>query len=206
MGRDFHLILFSLAPILALISIRSLIQRAEEIQQVSERLYWQYKINVSHSSLPRLAPCLSAVVAVQPLAVIWSFLPGFAGVSPTYGFLGIIQKAFVDFGGYMFCHPGYSATRNYVECNSANVTCDILRGVLNWNFFVLFYTLHSLYCCVGPSACMIPACSPHESLCCPRSPLSFPGSVVCMEARSSLLPLLRGRVLWQKDGMGSWGQ
>lgn len=92
MGRDFPLIPFPLAPILALISLHSLIQQAEEIQQVSQRLYWQYKINVSHSGLPRLAPCLSALVAVQPLAVIWSFLPSFTGGSPTYGFLGIIQK------------------------------------------------------------------------------------------------------------------
>lgn len=60
---------------------------------------------MSHSGLARLAPRLSTLVAIQLLAVSWSFLPSFAGVSPAHGFLGIIQKAFVDFGGYVFCHP-----------------------------------------------------------------------------------------------------
>lgn len=38
----------------------------------------------------------------------------------------------------MFCHPGYSARRNYVKCNSASVTCDIFKGVLNWKCFCCF--------------------------------------------------------------------
>ena len=50
---------------------------------------------------------------------------------PNIWILGRHPKACVDFVGYMFCHPGYSARRNDVQCNSAGVTRGIFKGVLN---------------------------------------------------------------------------
>lgn len=74
---------------------------------------------------------LIRVVAIQLLAVSWPFLPSLAGVSPTYGFLGIVQTACVDFGGCVFCHPGYSARKIDVQCSSATVSRDIFKGDLH---------------------------------------------------------------------------
>lgn len=45
-----------------------------------------------HSSLPRLAPSLSSPVATHALAVMWSCLPCFAGVSPAHGFWALSKK------------------------------------------------------------------------------------------------------------------
>lgn len=50
---------------------------------------------------------------------------------PNIGILGHCPKAFVDFGEYVFCHPGCSARRNDVECTSASATRVIFKGVLH---------------------------------------------------------------------------
>lgn len=61
-----------------------------------------------------------------------------------------------------FCHRGYGARRNDVGCNSVSAMRDIFQGVLKEEFSSVSHL--SQLCCVGPCACWILVCSPHESL------------------------------------------
>lgn len=114
-----------------------------------------------HSSLPRLAPSLSTAVAIQPLAVMWSCLPCFVGGSPAHGSWALSKKPVLALEG-TFCHAGYGARRNDVGCDGVSAMRDILQGVLKEEFS--FVSHLSQLCCVGPCACWILVCSPHESL------------------------------------------
>lgn len=99
--------------------------------------------------------------AIQPLAVMWSCLPSFAGGSRAHRFWALSKKPVLTLEG-AFCHPGYGARRNDVGCNSASATCDIFQGVLKEEFSLVSHL--SQLCYVDPCACWILVCSPHESL------------------------------------------
>lgn len=86
-----------------------------------------------HCSLPRLAPSLSSPVAIQPLAVMWSCLPCFAGGSPAHGFWALSKKPVLTLEG-TFCHPGYGTRGNDVGCSSASAMPDIFQSVLKEEF------------------------------------------------------------------------
>lgn len=114
-----------------------------------------------HCSLPRLAPSLSIPVAVQPLAVMWSCLPCFAGGSPAHRAWALSKRPVLTLEG-TFCHRGCGARRNDVGCNSVSAMRDIFQGVLKEEFSSASHL--SQLCCVDPCVCWILVCSPHESL------------------------------------------
>lgn len=97
-------------------------------------------------------PC-SGCDVVLPALLCWS--------QPSTRILGTVQKALLALEG-TFCHPGHGARRNDGGCNSASAVCDMFQGVLKEEFSSVSH-LSQLHC-VGPCACWILVCSPHESL------------------------------------------
>lgn len=113
-----------------------------------------------HSSLPRLAPSLSTPVAIHALAVMWSCLPCFAGVSPAHGFWALSKKLCWLWRAHFAI---LAMVRGEMMGDvTAPVPCVTFQGVLKEEFSSVSHL--SQLRCVGPCACWILVCSPHESL------------------------------------------